>query len=89
MTLKDDHTDLVPVFIPSLVSILIGHELDKGGPLTKQEVIAIRDRSTTIMLRRSEALGLAGQRGYKDVSAASCWETWLKLRKKLEPLQRA
>ena len=89
MTLKNDHTALVPVFIPSLVSVLMGRELDKGGPLTKQEVIAVRNQTTTIMLRRSEAVGLAGQRGYNDIDVASCWETWLKLRKKLEPLQRA
>ncbi len=89
MTLKDDHTDLVPVFIPSLVSVLMGRELDKGRPLTKQEVIVIRDQSTTITMRSSEAVGLAGQRGYNDIDVASCWETWLKLRKKLEPLQRA
>ncbi len=89
MTLKNDHTDLVPVFIPSLVSVLMGRELDKGGPLTKREVIAIRDHSTKIMLRRSEAVGLDTNSGYNDVNAASCWESWLKLRKKLKPLQHA
>jgi hypothetical protein len=86
MTLKNNHTDLVPVFIPSLVSVLMGRELDKGGPLTKQEVIAIRDHSTTIMLRKSEAAGLDTKRGYNDVNAARCWETWKKVRKTLKPL---
>lgn len=89
MTLKNNHTDLIPVFIPSLVSVLMGRELDKGGPLTKREVIAIRDQSTTILLRMSEAVGLDTKRGYNDVNAASCWESWQKLRKKLKPLQHA
>ena len=38
MTRKISNTDLFPVFISGLVSVLKGHELDKGRPFTEQVV---------------------------------------------------
>jgi len=49
--MKNHH--LVPVFIPSLVSVLLKHERDKGTPLTEDEVLAIRDKATAVMLPSS------------------------------------
>jgi hypothetical protein len=85
MTRKNSNPDLVPVFTPSLASVLFGCELEKGRPLTREEVIAIRHKSSTVLFRRSEAFRLANQRGYDDVDPVRCWETWQKLRKKLKP----
>ncbi|MFT3736646.1 MAG: DUF2314 domain-containing protein [Rhodocyclaceae bacterium] len=39
---------LVPVFIPALVAILVNAEDKKGEPLSKEEVIAIRDDAAEI-----------------------------------------
>ena len=88
MKCKKTNMELATVFIPSLVSVLTRHELDKGRPLTEQEVIAIRQRSVAVELSRSEARRLEDRRGYKDIDPAHCWETWQKLRKKLKPLQK-
>jgi hypothetical protein len=88
MTRKISNTDFFPVFIPSLVSVLKGHELDKGTQLTEQEVIAIRGKSIPVALSRSDALRLEDHRGYQDVDPAHCWETWRKLRNTMKPRQK-
>ena len=62
MTRKTINPDLVPVFTPSLASVLFGCELEKGRPLTEQEVIAIRDQCSTIAINKSEALRLTEHR---------------------------
>jgi len=68
--------ELIPVFMPSLVSILLRHEQDKGLPLTEDEVIAIRNKSVVVMLRRSAATEIAAKRGYDDIDPESCWREW-------------
>ena len=88
MTRKKSDKGLVPVFIPSLVSVFMRHELDKGTQLTEQEVIAIRGKSIPVALRRSDALRLEDHRGYQDVDPAHCWETWRKLRNTMKPRQK-
>jgi hypothetical protein len=88
MKSKKINTDLVPVFIPSLASVFMRHELDEGRPLTENEVIAIRQGSIAVELSRSEALRLEDRRGYKDVDPARCWETWRNLRNKMKPKQK-
>ena len=45
--------DLVPVFIPALVALLIQAEELNGSPLTRNQVIAIRDNADCVMLPRS------------------------------------
>jgi hypothetical protein len=82
MTRKTSNPDLVPVFTPSLVSALMGGELEKGAPLTEQEVIAICEQSTRVLFRTCDAIRLIAKRGYNDVDPARCWEAWQKLRKK-------
>ena len=85
-TRKSSDTDLIPVFTPSLVSVLVARELEKGAPLTEQEVITICERSTKVLFRTGEALRLIAKRGYKDVDPGRCWETWQELRRKLKSL---
>ena len=74
---------LVPVFIPTLVSILLRHERDKGSPLTEDEVIAIRGKSVVIMLRQSAAIEMAQKRGYDDIDPKQCWSEWQRVRTQL------
>ncbi len=74
---------LVPVFMPSLVSVLLRHERDKGAPLTEDEVIAIRDKSVAVMLRQSAAAEMAQKRGYDDIDPERCWAEWQRVRTQL------
>ena len=74
---------LIPVFIPSLVSVLLGREKAKGSPLTEAEVLEIRDRGVCMMLRLTEAAKLAKSRGYDDLDPEQCWEEWQRARKDL------
>lgn len=73
--------DLIPVFIPSLVSLLLRHEQDKRSPLTEQEVLSIRDKATVVMVPRSATGPIFERRGYDDVDPERCWEQWQEARK--------
>jgi hypothetical protein len=82
--MNDD--DLIPVFIPSLSSILLRYERDKGSALTESEVIEIRDKCTVVMLRRAAAAQMDERRGYVDIDPERCWQQWQELRTQfLEP----
>ena len=70
---KSPEEQLVPVFIPSLATILVHEEKKKGSPLSEQEVIAIRGRSTVMMMRPSMAAQMEVKRGYRDVNPEFCW----------------
>jgi len=71
---------LIPVFMPTLVSVLLRHEREKGSPLTEPEVIAIRNNSVAVMLPRSAAIEIAQKRGYDDIDPEQCWAEWQRVR---------
>jgi len=68
--------NLVPVFIPALVAILVNVEDTKGSPLTPEQVIAIRDKASVIMMEKAHADALAVSRGYDDIDPENCWYDW-------------
>jgi hypothetical protein len=72
---------LIPVFMPSLVSILLHHEQEKGSPLTEQEVFFIRDNATAVMMPESAVIPIVEGRGYDDIDPKYCWEQWSEVRK--------
>jgi hypothetical protein len=74
---------LVPVFMPPLAYMLGHHERQKGVPLTEQEVLAVRDKSVAMMMRRSVADQMSQKRGYRDIDAQNCWHEWQEMRKQL------
>jgi hypothetical protein len=74
---------LVPVFIPSLVSVLLHYEQEKGSPLSEEEVISIRDASAAVMVPESSVIALIERRGYQDIDPEHCWELWQEARKYL------
>lgn len=76
--------ELVPVFIPALVALLLAVEREQGTPLTEEQVIAVRDRATVTMLPRSVAESLADARGYDDVDPERSWEGWQEIRMQLD-----
>lgn len=75
--------DLVPMFIPSLSSILVNKEDAKGLPLTEAEVIKIRDSSVAMMVRRSVYDQMAQSRGSWDIDPENCWYDWQMLRREM------
>lgn len=74
---------LIPAFIPALVAILINVEDKKQSPLTKEEVIAIRDSASVIMLPKAEAEAMNESRGYCDIDPENCWYDWQIVRRDL------
>jgi hypothetical protein len=75
--------NLILYFIPSLVATLWNHEKRKGGPLTEDEVIAIRDKAPVIALRPEMVRQMDEKRGYEDIDAENCWDSWLVAREGL------
>lgn len=67
---------LIPVFIPTLVSVLQSMETNKGSALTHQEVVQIRDKAACVMMKLSDAQKLAESRGYADIDPDFCWQQW-------------
>jgi len=66
----------IPVFVPPLLTVLSHHEVQKGSPLTEEEVFAIRDHSVLMLMRKSVADRLVHERGYHDLDPSNCWQEW-------------
>jgi hypothetical protein len=81
---KEAGEPLVLVFIPALVAILRHHEIEKGAPLTEEEVIAIREKSVCMAMPAAAARDLADSRGYEDVDPEDVWNEWQVVRAQLE-----
>jgi hypothetical protein len=75
---------LVPVFIPSLVAILRRAEVEHGSPLTREQVLAVRDACNVVMLPPGQAAMMAEQRGYDDIDPVLAWEQWQEIRQDFE-----
>jgi hypothetical protein len=73
-----EHLSLV--FVPSLAALLLQAEKLNGAALTEKQVLAIRDRSTVMVVPHGKARAVQERRGYADVDAADAWNSWLKLR---------
>ena len=69
--------DIVPVFIPALVALLTHAEELNGAPLTRNQVIAIRDNANCVMMPASVKTEIEAERGYPDIDPERCWEDWL------------
>lgn len=74
---------LIPVFIPSLVVLLVNSEREKGSPLTEAEVLAVRDKGVCMMMREEHAIALDEKRGYNDLDPERVWEQWQEARVQL------
>lgn len=77
---------LVITFMPSLVSVLLRHEKEKGSPLTEQEVLDIRNRAAAAALPVEAAANVVQERGYRDIDPTHCWEEWQRYRLNLDML---
>ncbi|TWU15806.1 DUF2314 domain-containing protein [Allorhodopirellula heiligendammensis] len=79
-----DEAELIPVFVPALGAILVAAEDKKSEPLTRQEVLSIRDNAACIMMTSFDAKKLAQSRGYDDIDPENCWYDWQMLRRELD-----
>ena len=75
--------DLVPVFMPALVTLLISAEELNGSPLTRNQAMAIRDNANCVMLPPSAEAEIEQERGYPDIDPERYWEDWLIVRARL------
>ena len=72
--------DIIPVFIPALVALLIRAEELNGSPLTRNQVVAIRDNAHCVMVPPAVKAEMEKNRGYADIDPERCWEDWLAVR---------
>lgn len=79
-----NESELIPVFVPALATVLIAAEDKKGTPLDKVEVLEIRDSAACIMMQQIDAAKLMESRGYSDIDPENCWYDWQMLRRELE-----
>jgi hypothetical protein len=80
---REPKEQLVLVFIPALVTVLIAAENKKGSPLEEAEVLSIRDSAVCMAVRLSDAVEAERRRGYPDIAPETAWEDWKSLRLKL------
>lgn len=78
-----DDDDLRPVFTPALVALLIHAEELNGSPLTRNQVVAIRDNADCVMLPAAAKAEMEQERGYPDIDPERCWEEWLVVRARI------
>ncbi|CAK6492536.1 hypothetical protein PANNVG_01622 [Pantoea sp. Nvir] len=69
------------IFVPPLIAVLLSKEIEKGFPLTEEEVNTIRDNATAIVVDANTALALVENRGYRDINPEKCWEEWVDFRR--------
>jgi hypothetical protein len=79
--MADERLVLVP--IPSLVSILLRLEKEKGSPLTEEEVIMARDSAVCIATPVGMIGALVERRGYEDIDPEQAWREWQEVRQSL------
>jgi len=83
MAVSDD--ELVIIFSPPLVTLLLAAERQQGRPLTERQVIDLRDDATCLRVPLAVAEAMEQERGYADLDPERCWDEWLAVRAELIP----
>lgn len=78
-----ENQNLVVVPVPALVAVLLNKENEKGSPLTKDEVLIIRDNAESIVMPRHALESVEESRGYTDIDPENAWEEWQLVRRSL------
>lgn len=71
---------LVLLLIPSLAAILTHAEELAGRPLSRDEVLRIRDECQVVVTEVGAADAVTAARGYTDLDPADPWPGWQLLR---------
>ncbi len=83
--MPDDDVLIIPV--PSLVATLLNHERTKRAPLTRDEVIEIRDNCPCIAMTPEQLQSIEERRGYSDIDPEWAWEQWQEARQDFDDLR--
>lgn len=75
-------------FVPSLAATLLDRERKKGSPLSRSEVIRIRDAAPTILVSPGALEELIKRRGYLDINPDDAWREWQQLRQQFDSRRR-
>ncbi len=75
---------LVLLFIPSLAALVTRAEQLKGSPLSREELLRIRDNASVVVCESEQVRAVEEQRGYEDLAHADPWGSWLVLRGRSE-----
>jgi hypothetical protein len=70
---------LVLLFMSSLAGLASRAEQLKGSPLTREELLRIRDRAAVLVSEPERAQAVGERRGYADLGPADPWADWLAL----------
>ena len=88
---KPEDGPQVLVFLNPLCTLFAGAEKQKGSPLTREEVIAIRDGAKCVKMSASQAhkfyASLDSQIPIPRIDPEQCWEQWQELRTTLDAQQ--
>jgi hypothetical protein len=68
------------VFIPSLAALLTRAAELKGGDLTREEVLHVRDACQVLVTDQGSVQAIEERRGYPDLNPVECYEDWLRLK---------
>jgi hypothetical protein len=78
----------VKVFLNPLVMLLAGAEKQKGRPLTREEVLQIRDTAVSVMMSPEQAekfyKSLDAQVPVRRMNPARVWEEWQEIRDQMK-----
>lgn len=74
---------LVLLFIPALVAMVTRAEQLKGAPVTREELLRIREISPVLVSEAEPAQAVEEQRGYADLDLNDPWGSWLALHGRL------
>jgi hypothetical protein len=77
----------VKVFLTPLAMLLAAREQQKGAPLTREEVLAVRDRALCTMMTQAQAdtfhAFLDSQAPVPRIDPERCWEEWQAIRQQI------
>lgn len=76
ITHRPNPRGLVIVFMPTLVATLWRAEMHKGGELTPEEVLRIRDRCNVFVTVPDAARAAEDRRGYPDLDPTNPYASW-------------
>jgi hypothetical protein len=70
--------------MPALVVLLARAEKQKGAPLVENDVLALRDGATVVMVPANQTEAITRERGYDDLDPENCWVEWQRVRLDLQ-----
>ncbi|WDE97057.1 DUF2314 domain-containing protein [Lentisphaera profundi] len=71
------------VFTPPLSRVFINAENKKGGPLSLNEVLSIKNSAVVVIIKKGLEQNIPGDQDEHDIDPENCWHDWQLLRRSL------